>query len=284
MAKLTLSKIAVVLIVSFCWTVPGWAENSVVIESKAVAPGATSVTLGVYITNDVSLSGIVLPLEFRQLTAGAYVTNSMTLTLNPGARIASSGLTDLIVHNYHPTPDVNTCSGPISHTFGAAGSIDFVSPDGVVWSGVSFLSPALPAGSDGSPSGGVPSFLLTFDVTNTDGIFEIDSCCIASSNHLIFVKAGFGTGIVPSFTKSVITIGSGSCCVDPNRGDVNGDGGDTLDIADLVYLIAFMFQGGPPPPCDLEGNIDGSDGIDMSDLVVLIDYMFRGGVPPADCP
>jgi len=30
-------------------------------------------------------------------------------------------------------------------------------------------------------------------------------------------------------------------------GDVNDDG--SLDIADLTYMVAFMFQGGPAPIC-----------------------------------
>lgn len=284
MSKLILGKLVASSIVLFCCAVPGWAENSVFIGSMSALPGESSVIVGVYITNDVPLMGMVLPFEFRQVTEGAYITNSVTLTLAPGGRVAQSGLTDFTIQNYYPTPeDVNTCSGPISHTFTDIGSVDFVSPDGVSWTGNSFLSPALFAGSDGAPGGPTPSFLLTFDVTNTDGIFEIDTCCIGTSG-LVFVRDGTAQPIYPSFTKGVVTIGTGSCCVGPMRGDINGDGSELIDIADLVHLISFMFQGGPPPICDDEGNIDGLEGIDMSDLVMLIDYMFLGGAPPTDCP
>ena len=34
--------------------------------------------------------------------------------------------------------------------------------------------------------------------------------------------------------------------------DVNGDGGSVIDIADLVYLIDYMFRDGPPPNCNGE--------------------------------
>ena len=75
---------------------------------------------------------------------------------------------------------------------------------------------------------------------------------------------------------------------------VDYDGGDVIDISDLVYLVDYMFTGGPAPQCWEEANVDGSgpinpplDGpadIDISDLVYLVDFMFTGGPPPAPCP
>jgi hypothetical protein len=66
-------------------------------------------------------------------------------------------------------------------------------------------------------------------------------------------------------------------------GDVNNDGVGP-DIADLVYLIDYMFQGGPPPPVMAAADCNASGGdIDISDLLYLIDYMFQGGAPPV-CP
>jgi hypothetical protein len=72
------------------------------------------------------------------------------------------------------------------------------------------------------------------------------------------------------------------CCIGM-RGDVNGDGNDA-DISDLVYLVDFMFGGGPEPPCFEEADVNGDTmGPDISDLVYLVDYMFGGGPPPLDC-
>ncbi len=78
-----------------------------------------------------------------------------------------------------------------------------------------------------------------------------------------------------------------SCCI-ADRGNVDGgpDNGTlagSIDIADLVYLVAFMFQGGAPPPCIEEANIDGLGVIDISDLVALVGFMFQNGPPPAPC-
>jgi len=67
------------------------------------------------------------------------------------------------------------------------------------------------------------------------------------------------------------------------RCDANHDGTGP-DIADLVYMVAYMFSGGPEPECIEETDIDGSGGIpDIADLVYLVDYMFAGGPEPAPC-
>ena len=64
-------------------------------------------------------------------------------------------------------------------------------------------------------------------------------------------------------------------------GDINNDGDEQLDIADLTYLVDYMFLEGPPPPLAAAADVDGSGlPLDIGDLVYLIDYMFRGGPAP----
>ena len=90
----------------------------------------------------------------------------------------------------------------------------------------------------------------------------------------------------------VITGGEESCCIPPIRGNVDYDPGDIIDISDLVYLVDYMFTGGPAPVCIEEADMDCSNGpspIDIADLVYLVDYMFNLGPVPcrcdcADCP
>ncbi len=74
------------------------------------------------------------------------------------------------------------------------------------------------------------------------------------------------------------------CCI--RRGDVNHDGAPLIDMADLVYLVDYMFVNGPPPPCWEEGDVNGSGTplLDISDQVYLIEYMFMGGPEPPPCP
>jgi len=55
--------------------------------------------------------------------------------------------------------------------------------------------------------------------------------------------------------------------------------GDMPDIADLVYLVAYMFSGGPAPPhlqiVDMNG--DGNPIPDIADLVYMVNFMFSFG-------
>jgi hypothetical protein len=70
---------------------------------------------------------------------------------------------------------------------------------------------------------------------------------------------------------------SGSAIVDVlTSGDVNGDG--LVNIADVFYLINYLFAGGSPPLGAADVNSDLS--IDLLDVFYLINYLFAGGPSP----
>jgi len=67
------------------------------------------------------------------------------------------------------------------------------------------------------------------------------------------------------------------------RGDANND--RSIDVSDAVYIIAYIFSGGPAPTTVRNGNADGSDAdgpnaIDISDVTFLVAYIFSGGPKP----
>jgi len=64
-------------------------------------------------------------------------------------------------------------------------------------------------------------------------------------------------------------------------GDVNYDG--IVDSLDLDYLIAYLFEGGPPPNPMESGDINCDPGIDMSDVTFMISYLYMSGPAPCDC-
>jgi len=63
-------------------------------------------------------------------------------------------------------------------------------------------------------------------------------------------------------------------------GDVDASG--AVDIDDVVYLIAYIFAGGPAPAPLESGDADCSGGVDIDDAVYIIGYIFSGGPPPCD--
>ncbi len=63
-------------------------------------------------------------------------------------------------------------------------------------------------------------------------------------------------------------------------GDGNGSG--AVDIDDVVYLIQYIFGGGPAPDPIESGDGNCSGFIDIDDVVYLIQYIFNGGHPPCD--
>jgi hypothetical protein len=79
------------------------------------------------------------------------------------------------------------------------------------------------------------------------------------------------------------SFGADRCCVGM-RGNIDYSVGDDPDIADLVYLVDWMFSGGPMPPCTAEADLTGDNVIDIADLVYLVDFMFNGGPAPGECP
>ncbi len=89
-----------------------------------------------------------------------------------------------------------------------------------------------------------------------------------------------------SYVVEEITDG---CCVG-NRGNVNGDQWDAVNVSDITFLIEYLFGVplGPIPPCPVEANANGDaeEQITVSDITYLVDYLFGiplGPAPPA-CP
>jgi hypothetical protein len=62
------------------------------------------------------------------------------------------------------------------------------------------------------------------------------------------------------------------------RGDV--DAGGILDISDGLFVLNFLFAGGPRPPCLDAADTDDSGRLDLTDGVFFLSWMFLGGPAP----
>jgi hypothetical protein len=64
-------------------------------------------------------------------------------------------------------------------------------------------------------------------------------------------------------------------------GDANSD--QTINVGDAVFLIAYVFTGGPSPEPEEAGDANCDGQVNVGDAVYLIAYVFSGGAEPC-CP
>jgi hypothetical protein len=63
------------------------------------------------------------------------------------------------------------------------------------------------------------------------------------------------------------------------RGDANKDG--LINIADVVYLVTYLFLYGPAPDPLWLGDANCDGVVNIADAVYLVTYLFLGGPPPS---
>ncbi len=61
-------------------------------------------------------------------------------------------------------------------------------------------------------------------------------------------------------------------------GDVNGNG--AINILDITYLIAYLYQGGPGPGPLASADVNGNGAVNILDITHLIAYLYQGGPAP----
>ncbi|MCC6964320.1 MAG: PQQ-dependent sugar dehydrogenase [candidate division Zixibacteria bacterium] len=100
------------------------------------------------------------------------------------------------------------------------------------------------------------------------------------NNNLILDSCEIAVGIESDNNDNGIP---DSC--DPALVCGDADGSLAVSISDAVYLINYIFAGGPAPDPLLSGDADCSGALSISDAVYLINYIFAGGPAPcASCP
>jgi len=273
---------------------PSWAANTVTVESKTVMAGSSGVRIGIFVGNDTTIGSLVCPLILRSVSGGAFVT-SLAIRAVKGARM-DGFIQGYAVYNGFLQSDSQACgrsfpSGDTTFGFRPVAWSDtlshpvYQSPAGVLFARGIFTppDPVLQPGSDVL----VPSLQLVVDIGNSNGVFEIDTTCTTSWNHLVFVPFPFTPApilLVPSFTKGVVEVGPPCDCA--LHGDVHSD--QIPDVQDVIALIDYTFSSGTQPQVDPtclhidrgDVNCDGVD--DVLDIVYLIDAVFSEGPPPCN--
>jgi hypothetical protein len=79
-------------------------------------------------------------------------------------------------------------------------------------------------------------------------------------------------------------------CLGIMRGNANYDLNDKVNVADVTYLLSWLFgiPSGPAPACIFEANANGDAGekVNVTDVTYLLTYLFGipAGPPPPACP
>lgn len=83
-------------------------------------------------------------------------------------------------------------------------------------------------------------------------------------------------------TYDANTYQSGTVTIAPScqgRGDVNSSG--AINSSDIIYLVNYVFKGGPLPACSgITGDVECSGAVTSSDIIYLVNFVFKGGLPP----
>ena len=182
--------------------------------------------------------------------------------------------------------------GPISFTaevIDEAGDTEEILLSFTINDALSFVTTFLPDGTEGTAyseqidiSGGTG--VVTYSDLNSDlapfGL-NISSNGLVSGTPTDTGTAEFTVHLVDEIGANIQLAFSFHIEIAYICGDADNDGEDP-NVADLTFLVDYIFKGGEVPPILEACNVDGLNGndIDVADLVYLVDYIFKGGDEP----
>lgn len=107
----------------------------------------------------------------------------------------------------------------------------------------------------------------TTGLCSTLGTPPVDAVVVVNGASIDMTKVdGTVTSFVPPITAFI-------------RGDANADG--LLNIADGIWMLLELFQGGPGTDCDGANDSNSDSSYDASDAVFVFNYQFLNGPAPA---
>ncbi len=113
---------------------------------------------------------------------------------------------------------------------------------------------------------------LCFTLTDMTGIVQLDSVFIGPINHMFFATTE-PRGYRPQFLEGefpVVAYWPGDATFDQFR-----------DISDAVYLLNFIYKGGPWPLHPITSDMNEPDNyIDIEDVLYLLNYLYKRGPDP----
>lgn len=237
------------LCLSVILSVPAPAENSINLECPVYSADGSldSVGIRVFLANDSNLANFTLSFE-----------------INTDKFVFSSARPSMLI--MQPVP---LCAF-IWHVFS--------------WGRQIAVAGYVPTDLAYYPSSPTPIHVFTMwfrPVVPFDGdCVDIDTCYIDNGYYTRFMIHRTYKIVHPEYNDC------DTCDIAPQLiacGDLNGSG--QTDIADVVYLVNYIFGGGPAPQDISQGDADCSQQTNIADAVYMVNYIFAGGAKPCNlCP
>ncbi len=104
-----------------------------------------------------------------------------------------------------------------------------------------------------------------FTDTAIDGATTFDYLIIAEN----------GSGVFSRHSELSLRQTLGCCQL---AGDINRDG--RRNIGDALYIISYMFSGGPAPVCREQADVNNDSKVNIADVTYYVTWVFQGGPAP----
>ncbi len=109
---------------------------------------------------------------------------------------------------------------------------------------------------------------VIYDVLRNSAVKNLDWGSLPDTPHV-----EYGYGRVDAF-RAILSISHG------NVDNIIGIGGP-IDVADITYLVKYLYRNGPEPfPSVLLADCDCDGDVTVADLTYLANYLFQGGPAP----
>ena len=98
-----------------------------------------------------------------------------------------------------------------------------------------------------------------------------------STNSLQLVTSS-ASGYIPIWKVLFCPV----CVHSSPAGDANCSGG--ISLADVIYLVNYLFKSWPAPCCPTLGDVNCSGSITLADIIQLVNHIFKAEPAPQPCP
>jgi len=220
--------------------------------SKAVHDSGGWAAFTIYLKTDneapgTDIAGVVLPFYVSRSNPldSAWLDTTVTLVF------ANSAFND---------------SGPLFFV-----NVDSVGLDGFIDLGIV----KLPDGQPGPQNGTFVVAQLWIHSSDSTSI-TIDTTS-GVTNSLLLVTS-LGVGYVPIWKRVTCPV----CVHTSPPGDANC--GETLTLADAIYLVNYLFKSWAEPCCKVLGDANCDGKITLGDAIFLVNHIFKATTAPEYCP